>query len=112
MPSCTKSRLHEMEMAEILLLPRQIHPEGAERLLSALSEEFASGKDLGPRGPQMRAIGLALEHLCLELRRSIRDLPIDASGEARSDLERWRDAMTGLADAYARLGACVRHFPL
>lgn len=103
-------------MAEILPLPYRMDREGAERLLAGLGEDFVSGEDLGPRGPQIRAIGLALERLSLELRRMIEDRPVGISAEAsrhtRPDPASWRDDILGLADAFARLGASVRHFPL
>ena len=103
-------------MAEILSLPYRMDPEGAKRLLDALDGDFTSGKDLGPRGPQIRAIGLALEQLSLELRRMIEDSPVgeptEASRHPRPDSTDWRDDILGLADAFARLGASVRHFPL
>ncbi|TXM93763.1 hypothetical protein [Methylobacterium sp. WL116] len=55
-------------MTEILSFTGRLNPEGAARLSAALTQAFADGADLGPRGPQIRALGLSLGSLVDALR--------------------------------------------
>lgn len=104
-------------MAEIQILPIRIGTEGAHRLLSALQDDVASGRDLGPRGLQIQALGHSLEQTSQELRRMMEGISFVSCTEdpslnlARANLLRWRDDLIQLADAFARLGAVARAYP-
>ena len=50
-------------MAEILPFTGQLSHDGAVRLTAALKHAFANGAELGPRGPQIRALGFSLRSL-------------------------------------------------
>ena len=50
-------------MAEIVAFTGQLSHEGAVRLTAALKQAFAGGAELGPRGPQIRALGFSLRSL-------------------------------------------------
>lgn len=55
-------------MAEILPFSGQLSHDGGVRLTAALKQAFAGGAELGPRGPQIRALGLSLRSLIDVLR--------------------------------------------
>ncbi len=50
-------------MAEVFPFTGRLDPKGAARLTAALAQAFADGTNLGPRGPQIRALGLSLGYL-------------------------------------------------
>ena len=63
-------------MAEIRSFAGRMNAEGAERLTVALARAFDEGTDLGPRGGQIRALGLSLDGLADALRTELADLDV------------------------------------
>jgi hypothetical protein len=104
-------------MAQIQIFPGTISTEGANRLLSALQDEIASGRDLGPRGTQIRALGHSLEQASHELRRRIKRISITSSRNdpdfvaASDDVRRASDILLQLAETCAQLGMAARAYP-
>ena len=63
-------------MAKIRSFAGRMNAEGAERLTAALARAFAAGDELGPRGPQIRALGLSLDNLVDALRAQLAGLSV------------------------------------
>ncbi|MGU3421780.1 hypothetical protein [Methylobacterium sp. D54C] len=96
-------------MAEINLLSPRFSREGAERLVKALEQALIANVDLGPRWPQIRALGLSLRQLSQDLDREIEQIPsrLDTTPEA----EAFRDRLYQLAKALSRLSSIAEAYP-
>ena len=91
-------------MAEMHLITPSINPEGARRLGASLSELFEQGIDTGPRGPQIRSLGLSLETLAEALRRELARIGVSESlNEGLANIER----LAALARAYPDPDVCA-----
>ena len=78
----------DLAMAEILPFTGQLSHEGAARLTAALKQAFAGGAELGPRGPQIRALGFSLRSLIDALQAELDwlDVSLPDAGPALSEL--------------------------
>jgi hypothetical protein len=84
-------------MAEVHFLPVRSNHERAGRLATALAEMIEAGRDLGPRGAQIRGLGQSLEALVRTLRAELTQLGVeDRLDGSMSALDR----MASVASAY------------
>ncbi len=103
-------------MAEIHVLPSNLDRDGVKHLVAALRAEIASGRDLGPRGPQMQAIGHSLEQSSRQLRRELESFvlePVTSNPrltKAYSDMMILREELLRLAEAFAELGVVAKAY--
>ncbi|WP_043355440.1 hypothetical protein [Methylobacterium sp. B1] len=103
-------------MADIYVLPSILDQNGVQHLVAALKAEMTSGRDLGPRGPQMQAIGHSLEQSSLQLRRELESFVLEpvASNpnltKAYSDMIVLREELLQLAEAFAELGVVAKAY--
>jgi len=84
-------------MAEILTMTPPISVEGARRLSASLTEMVEQGVT-GPRGPQIRSLGLSLETLVATLRRELAQIGMS-------------DDLNGCLATVERLAALARTYP-
>ena len=96
-------------MAEVHPLTSRFNREGAKRLANALEQALVANADLGPRWPQIRALGLSLQQPSqdLELETDSLAFNLDTSPEVRA----LRDSLRRLAETITRLGVMAQAYP-
>ncbi|MCJ2066060.1 hypothetical protein MKK63_25635 [Methylobacterium sp. J-088] len=98
-------------MAEVHLLSRSFDQAGAERLTIVLEQVLAANNaDLGPRWPQIRALGGSPRQLSRDLEQEIDRVAV-ASGSSAPEIKTLRSSLHRLADTFSRLGSFAEAYP-
>ncbi|MCJ2054802.1 hypothetical protein [Methylobacterium sp. J-070] len=96
-------------MAEVHLLQRRFNQESAERLTKALEQAITANADLGPRWPQIRALGLSLQQLSRDLEQETDRMAFKL--DVTPEVEAFRASLYQLAEAFSRLGTIAQTYP-
>ncbi|SDO47019.1 hypothetical protein SAMN05216360_12388 [Methylobacterium phyllostachyos] len=97
-------------MAEVHLLSQRFDQAGAERLAIVLEQVLAANADLGPRWPQIRALGGSPRQLSRDLEQEIDRVAV-ASGSSAPEIKTLHSSLHRLADTFSRLGSLVETYP-
>jgi len=84
-----------MSDAGVHILNHEMSPLDTRRLVQTLTRALLDGQDLGPRGHHIRAVGLNLAQLNLEVQRAVEAFPFDP--DMRAELDRFAQAIGQLA---------------